>query len=69
MYAYWGDQRPFDLKTLQEWLQNQGFFQIDESTVAEDRMLVVDMASSVSAKYEQGWRQRLLWNLISLVKP
>jgi hypothetical protein len=69
MYAYWGNQRPFDLKTLQKWLQDQGFFQIDESTVAENRMLVVDMASSVSAKYEQGWRQRLLWNLRSLVKP
>ena len=69
MYAYWGNQRPFDLKILQEWLQDQGCFQIDESTVGENRMLVVDMASSVSAKYEQRWRQRLLWNLRSLVKP
>jgi hypothetical protein len=69
MYAYWGNQPPFDLKTLQKWLQDQGFFQIDESTVSENRMLMVDMPSSVSARYEQAWHQRLLWNLKSLVKP
>lgn len=69
MYAYWGNQPPFDSKALQKWLQDQGFFQIDESTVGENQMLTVDMPSSVSAKYEQSWRQRFLWNLRSLVKP
>lgn len=68
MYAYWGNQPPFDLKMLQKWLQDQGLFQVDESTVSENRMLMVDMPSSISARYEQAWHQRLLWNLRSLVK-
>lgn len=69
MYAYWGDQPPFDLKLFHRWLQEQGFFQIDASTVHENRMLLVDVPTSVSAKYEQTWSQRLLWNLRSFVKP
>jgi hypothetical protein len=69
MYAYWGSQPPFDLKCFHGWLQDQGFFQVDESLVCENRMLVVDVPTSVSARYEQGWRQRVLWHLRSLVKP
>jgi hypothetical protein len=69
MYAYWGSQPPLDLKHFHGWLQDQGIFQVDESIVGENRMLVVDLPTSVSAKYEQGWRQRVLWNLRSLVKP
>jgi methyltransferase family protein len=69
MYAYWGNQPPFDLKRFYGWLQGQGFFQVNESIVRGNRMLVVDLPTSVSAKYEQGWRQRVLWNLRGLVKP
>ena len=69
MYAYWGNQPPFDLELFRGSLQGRGFFQIDESTVRENQMLLIDVPTSVSAKYEQSWSERLLWNLRSLVKP
>jgi hypothetical protein len=69
MYAYWGGSPPFDAKALMDWLRTHEAFQIEESIVSNNRMLIVDLPSSVSAKYEQNWRQRTLWSLRSLVKP
>jgi hypothetical protein len=69
MYAYWGGSPPFDAKALMDWLRTHEAFQIEESIVGNNRMLIVDLPSSVSAKYEQNWRQRTLWSLRSLVKP
>jgi predicted O-methyltransferase YrrM len=69
MYAHWGERPPFDIQDLLTWLQNHGMFHIDESNVGGNRMLIVDISSSVSAKYELAWHRRLLWNLKNLVKP
>ncbi len=58
-----------DAKALTDWLRAHGTFQIEESIVGNNRMLIVDLPSSVSVQYEQSWRQRILWSLKNLVKP